>query len=150
METDQTLLALLQAIHSFFRELKVFQHGEHRLKPVELFVLQEIQEIGYGRGMELAKKMQIAPSTMSMLIDELVTQGLLARKQVPRDRRVIMLEITKQGSDRLQAEANQFLSELSSLRTYLSNDEITLLTNLLSRALQALEEKKEEKSYVET
>ena len=58
---------------------------------------------------DLARHMQVLPSTLTMLADGLETKGLVIRQRDPADRRAWLLELTDQGraartdlSDRLE------------------------------------------------
>lgn len=49
----------------------------------------------------LHKKMYIANSTLTIIVDKLVDEGLVKRYRNPDDRRVVLLELTKDGDELL-------------------------------------------------
>lgn len=55
---------------------------------------------------ELQNKMYLAPSSITALVDSLVTNGLLERGTHPEDRRVIKLYLTEEGKKVLEDVLN--------------------------------------------
>jgi len=50
---------------------------------------------------DLAARIGASPATLSGIVDRLVTQGLVERREDPADRRVRRLELTEEGLDQI-------------------------------------------------
>ena len=66
---------------------------------------------------DLARRLLVGRSNITMLLPQLETQGLLRREGDPRDKRVMRLYLTEEGEKKLmQAEATQGLSDPASVK----------------------------------
>lgn len=74
------------------------------LTALQLLVLKKLskhQDIGLG---ELAEDLQVGNSTMSGVVERLVTAGLIIRERSSEDRRLLTMRLTPQG-EKKQKEA---------------------------------------------
>ena len=60
---------------------------------------------------QLAGKLYLEVSTMTRVVDNLVAKGLVTRGSDPQDRRVIRVEITDEGVDRVVQVQGKLISE---------------------------------------
>jgi DNA-binding MarR family transcriptional regulator len=73
------------------------------LPMAQVEVLQLLQEIAPARVGDIAVRLRMSPSTVSGLISQLISTGLVVRGTDPADRRVSVVELTRAGSAQLVA-----------------------------------------------
>jgi MarR family transcriptional regulator, 2-MHQ and catechol-resistance regulon repressor len=96
MSDLKTLTTLFRAANSIERVIKedVFKYG---LNVSEFGVLEAIYHKGPMNVKDVLEKVLIANSSMSYVIDNLVTKGYLIRKQCIVDKRRFLLELSVKG-----------------------------------------------------
>ena len=72
--------------------------SENGLTMPQARVLFTIVEQGEQSAGELAERLGVGPSTITGITDRLVRQKLIERKEDPRDRRVVRLALTEEGT----------------------------------------------------
>jgi len=98
--TDESLIALrriLRATELYARDLA---HAVG-LTPAQLRVLQIVAETSNPTPKMLANQMGVSQATVTVLVDKLVTSGLVQRVPSEQDRRQINVLATTQGLNRL-------------------------------------------------
>ena len=65
----------------------------------QLKVLVTLNELGAVPGQELARRTGAALPTLTGIVDRLLTQGLVRRREDPGDRRVRLTELTPKGAE---------------------------------------------------
>ena len=89
---------------------------------------------------ELRKNVALSSGGMTARLDKLEEAGLIARKQDPNDRRMLVIELTPQGTQVIEsATATRFEEARKSLPP-LSNSELETLAELLRKWLGTIEE----------
>lgn len=76
---------------------------------------------------ELANREQVAPPTITKVVEKLELAGLVARSGDPSDRRVTRVNITAKGGKELELYRNRRTAWLSSRLSELSADELARL-----------------------
>src|SRR5689334_11107236 len=88
---------------------RVLRRAVRRAAPVDRLSLAQVEvlravEANPGIGTRAAaEQLQLVPNTVSTIIGELVTAGLLTRVRHQEDRRVARLNLTTQGEEHLAA-----------------------------------------------
>ncbi len=85
--------------------------GSGRLSFDRLRVLRALDEAP-TRGGELARRWGLTPSSITLLVDELASAGLVARRADPDDRRAVVLELTAAGRNELRATEEVVIAAL--------------------------------------
>jgi DNA-binding MarR family transcriptional regulator len=108
------------------------------LKGPEAFALMQLRDLGPISQQELAETLDLDPSKLVALLNELESDGLAERRRDPGDRRRHIVEISAAGRKRLAdaeramaAFENQFLAGLAP-------DERLQLQGLLGRVAQCV------------
>ena len=89
--------------------------GPHGLLPVEFSLLRSCLMLGECTATQLGELVPTDPSRISRIVTKMVDAGLLTRRRVPEDRRVVMLQLTAEGedlADRLDERAQAYYAEL--------------------------------------
>ncbi|KPQ05923.1 MAG: transcriptional regulator of ectoine biosynthesis EctR [Rhodobacteraceae bacterium HLUCCA12] len=89
------------------------------LTPVQLRVVQILAESGTSTGGAIAKRMHVAPATITAMIDKLQRSGHVARQPSHIDRRQTLIALTDKGREALKrapdALQQRFAAEFEAL-----------------------------------
>jgi DNA-binding MarR family transcriptional regulator len=88
---------------------------------------------------ELFRSMMVTSGTMTNRIDRLTEKGFLRRAPDPKDRRGILVELTDQGRELIDAALISHVANEARLLQPLSSEEQSTLAALLSKWLSSLE-----------
>jgi DNA-binding MarR family transcriptional regulator len=89
--------ALVDALRALARALRLQAAGDAGLPPAQTRVLQELGRGSAGSLGELASRLHTDPSSASVVVQRLVTLGLVARTPSTYDRRRTELSLTDAG-----------------------------------------------------
>jgi MarR family transcriptional regulator, organic hydroperoxide resistance regulator len=108
------------------------------LKPPHLDILVNLFRTPGISQQDLADKLLVGRSNLSMLLPQLEKRGLLIRRGDPQDRRILRLELTPQGTD-LTLQAIAIQSELidRTMKTA-STQECNLVGEVMTRIIHEL------------
>lgn len=110
-------------------------HGEYRLL-LRLSTRTKDHRMSAG---DLSRMLALSSGAMTNRLDRLESAGLIRRVPDPRDRRGVLVELTPQGKERIDAAViDQAAKEIDSL-SVLTAKERTTLNNLLRKVLASLE-----------
>lgn len=76
----------------------------------------------------IGKDLAISKPNMTPIIDKLVQEGLVTRYEDPKDRRRILVDVTKKGRSLLDLRKQGFINELSAKISTLSDEDIDILS----------------------
>jgi len=88
---------------------------------------------------ELGRKMLVSGGNMTVVIDNLVKQGLVKRFRIPNDRRKILVRLTKKGEELFHGifiKHADFITDLASVLTMQEQDELSRLLKKLGKSLE--------------
>lgn len=89
------------------------------LTPVQLRVVQIVAETGTSTGGAIARRMHVAPATITAMVDKLERAGHVARQPSQTDRRQTIIALTERGRDALRrapdALQQRFAAEFGAL-----------------------------------
>ena len=71
------------------------------LTPGQVYMLHFIRKESQCNVSLLAEKMEVAPSAISVMLDRLENQGLVSRTRNKADRRVVIIQLTEEGKNKL-------------------------------------------------
>ena len=108
------------------------------LKPPHLDILVNLFRTPGISQQDLADKLLVGRSNLSMLLPQLEKRGLLVRRGDPQDRRILRLELTPSGTD-LTLQAIAIQSELidRTMKTA-STQECNLVGEVMTRIIHEL------------
>lgn len=89
----------------------------------------------------LAQEMRLTPSAITRLVDPLVSQGLLRRRQSPHDRRGVLLSLTSVGSRTSDLIEQSMLDAANRLAANLTEEERQVFTTIVDKLYAAIDEK---------
>jgi len=132
--TDMFAQVMSRVMHEWLHASRRFAR-QHGLSIGQLMVLRQLQFCGPCSVSEIAQRMGVTNAAASQILDRLVDQGLVVRRENPADRRSKRVALTPQGQA-LLAEATHW--HRSWLRAWLARFE-PAEADLLRRALELLD-----------
>ena len=96
----------------------------------QFHVLRHIRH-GYQSVGDLAEKKQISRSAVSQAVEELVTKGLVTRRQESDDRRCVLLELTRHASAVLDANFQENRIWMKGKMVSLSLEELNSIQHVM-------------------
>ncbi len=106
----------------------LMRSGAHRLSRTEVGVLSTLSE-GPRRITELAQTEALAQPTVTQLVDKLEGRRLVARARSGEDARVVMVEATAAGLDRLEEVRAEIRASMREALADLPDAELTELAH---------------------
>jgi len=131
------------ALYHLFRE----EAKEHNITFVQLWVLRVLSRKSHLGLNELSQELLLSNSTMSGVVDRLVTAGLVKRERSEEDRRTIVVKLTEKGMD-IQKEAfgeNSILTKKLENILDIPKEDIHHLLKIHERILQKLHQEEGKK-----
>ncbi|OGN93841.1 MAG: hypothetical protein A2Z75_05415, partial [Chloroflexi bacterium RBG_13_50_10] len=92
---------------------------------------------------KLATALGVTPPNVTRIVDRLVQQGLVSRREHPEDRRMLLLQTTKRGRNLLARLRENKTTRLNQILAHLSTEELTTLTQGLTALAKAAEVERE-------
>jgi len=109
------------------------QHPEMPVTLPQLMLLHLARRSGPYRLTELAAKIEVKPSAVTVMVDRLEKRGLVRRVQDPGDRRAMLVEVTAEGEETLRKAEELRRRLLGRFMERLDPAEVRLLADLLGR-----------------
>ncbi len=147
---DECARQLLDTVPPIMRSIRaeMRNHRGHDLSVPQFRTLTFVNRNPETSLSELADHLGLTLPSVSKLVDGLVSQKLVTRRESTADRRRMTLSLTKSGTDILRAASQATQDELKDVLRELSSDELStivramnLLHPLFAKAM------KEEKQY---
>lgn len=88
---------------------------------------------------KLATALGVTPPDVTRIVDRLVKQGLVNRRENPKDRRMLLLQATEKGRTLLARLIENKTTHLSHILAHLSTEELTTLAQGLTALVKAAE-----------
>ncbi|MGH8428556.1 MAG: MarR family winged helix-turn-helix transcriptional regulator [Gammaproteobacteria bacterium] len=99
----------------FLYRLLRWEARHHGIRWSGLMVLKDLSLLGPLSQRELADIEQVRPATLSLLVKELLTEGLVSREADTNDRRAVKVSITSAGKDRLERDGARLAQTLEKI-----------------------------------
>jgi DNA-binding MarR family transcriptional regulator len=91
-------------------------------------------------GRALAHHLSVSLATLTGIVDRLVTQGLVTRREDADDRRVRLVELTERGRDLVESVRDSGLEQMRRLLRRLDDETLAAMELVLRRLRDAAEE----------
>jgi len=141
-DLDVTPMQVLSRVSRLARHLDIARRGafaSHGLEPWEFDVLSALRRAGPPFQLTpgaLLRATLVTSGTMTNRIDRLAASGLVRREPDPRDRRGVLVTLSEQGREAVDAALTDLLDREQALLTGLAGEQRETLAALL-RALLA-------------
>ncbi|MFC0212197.1 MarR family winged helix-turn-helix transcriptional regulator [Paenibacillus chartarius] len=130
---------LTPRFHSAFQELRrgveteMFKKMESTITAPQMYTLYYISTREQCRLSELAEKLEVKPSAVTVMIDRLEKAGFVTRVDDPADRRAILVKITDPGKEVMDRAIEVRNHIVGSYLSRLKPEEAELITTLLEK-----------------
>lgn len=105
--------------------------AQYDLNLTEFAVLELLHHKGEQPIQVIGKKVLIASSSITYVVDKLEKKGFVKRQACPEDRRVTFAHITKEGTAYMESIFPQHAKEITSIFDELTEQQLEQLTNIL-------------------
>lgn len=112
---------------------------EMSLTIAQLKSLFFISNEGVTNFTRLAQALRVTPSNVTGIVDRLVGQGLVSRRENPENRRMLMLQPTEKGKSLLASLRERKIGQLYKLLSHLSEEQLSTLAQGLKSLVKATE-----------
>lgn len=99
-QTERFETALWTIVRRLGPELT--SHTDLKLTGQQFIMLHFISKNGPCKVTDIAEKMEVKPSAITVMIDRLIAQDVVRRRHDDKDRRVVLIDTTDHGHDVLQ------------------------------------------------
>lgn len=149
---DETVNELLTALHMIKRG-----HGgtvpKVPIRKSEMFALMTIGKLILKYPDEiklstLSKTLNLAPPTVTPMINSLEESGFIIRVGSKQDRRVVFIQLTEMGQTFLTEKEKHFKSNIQALVEYLGQEDTKELIRLVRKTANFLEQFKENEEEI--
>ncbi|BDH62017.1 HTH-type transcriptional regulator MhqR [Lysinibacillus sp. PLM2] len=123
---------LLRASQSV-QEASKKDHSKHGLNPTEFAVLELLYHKGDQPIQVIGKKILIASSSITYVVDKLEEKGFVVRKACPSDRRVTYAAITDEGKKIMDQIFPGHIEIIEEIFNAITEDEVDILIDLLKK-----------------
>ena len=93
-----------------------------------LFELREVEQATMG---EVASSLNMSPSMVSRLVDQLVEKSMVVRKRVPEDRRVVVVSLSIKGREYADRLYKFYEEEMKAILSTLKQEELVNFISFL-------------------
>ncbi len=119
---------------------KEYQLKSSALNYTQLHVLEEIYKNKEIKTLEISKLMDISPSTLIGVLDELEKKGLITRERQKNDKRVVVVSATEAGSSKVEQHFTEDKSFLKNLTASLSQEEKQQFFQLMKKITDSIDQ----------
>lgn len=137
--TDQKQNDLSQMIIEFYDKISSWEHEvvkKSGLSPAQMHAIEIVGHHQKLRMKELAEKMGITTGTLTVMVDRLEKNGLVARQPHPTDRRSYVIVLTDLGRDHFKEHYKMHYHLTEEITSSFNDTEIDNLKNYLERLVQ--------------
>lgn len=124
--TEIQLDRIIKALSIFLDKIgpEMTNYKDLNLTPPQYHMLKFLLIKGSCMVKELAEKMEVKPSAITVMIDRLVQNNYVIRHHDSQDRRVILINLTDEGKKVIQTVKQRHKAILHQYLTHLSDQEI--------------------------
>ncbi|WP_158289497.1 MarR family winged helix-turn-helix transcriptional regulator [Paenibacillus flagellatus] len=130
------------ALYTFKRSLEsdLLHKLKTQITAPQMFMLHFVSRHGACRLTQLADKMEVKPSAVTVMIDRLEKSGYVTRTHDTADRRSVLVQVTPEGIDILEKAMLERKDALARFLARLEPDEVRTVTELMEKLAGAGEE----------
>ena len=128
---------------SIFEFKKSFQLKSSGLNYLQLHVLEKVYKEEGLRTLDISRAMEISPSTLIGVLDELESKGLIMRDRQKDDKRVVVVTATEEGKHKVLQHIKEDEVFLRNLTSCLNEEESAQLSELLLKITSSTTELEE-------
>ncbi|WP_028775431.1 MarR family transcriptional regulator [Shimazuella kribbensis] len=124
---------LSSLISDYIGKLVVGYAKMNDLSASQLYILKLLGTEGDKNCSEIAKKLDISLSAVTNLVNKLAKKRYVDRTIPAHNRRMVMLQITEKGMEKLNESDSKFMEVTNQLITDLSDEELDMLIRVYEK-----------------
>jgi DNA-binding MarR family transcriptional regulator len=136
----EDILARFQQVSHTHSQIKKFG-----LTTSEMFILRYLDACDRAKASDVAKVVGLSPGAVTQVCDELVKAGFVKRTRSDHDRRVVYIDITEKGRDKLEEIRQARIQKWRRVMEQLGPEDATTLLRIMGRILDLVDETLKEK-----
>jgi DNA-binding MarR family transcriptional regulator len=113
--------------------------SRHHLSPPQFEIMTAIYFEGEISQNEMPKRLHLAKSTISSLLDRLEKQGMISKKKIPSDKRIAVIRLTFKGANVIEQVIEKRREILKALTSQLSEKQRKEFNEIIARFAYLLE-----------
>ncbi|WP_201714804.1 MarR family winged helix-turn-helix transcriptional regulator [Rossellomorea arthrocnemi] len=117
---------------------------EMNLTAPQFFILYILSTSKGTKSTELAEKLEVKPSAITVMIDRLLKNDFVSRQRDEKDRRIVKLELTSLGQDVFEKAKAKRREIFSRYLAYLDEEDVNQLVMIYEKLAAAVENNTEE------
>ncbi|MCA1059884.1 MarR family transcriptional regulator [Rossellomorea aquimaris] len=110
----------------------------------QFFILYLLSTSEDMKSTELAEKLDVKPSAITVMIDRLLKNDLVARERDEKDRRIVKLQLTSLGREIFEKAKGKRREIFSRYLAYLGEEDVDQLVTIYEKLAAAVENNTEE------
>jgi DNA-binding MarR family transcriptional regulator len=110
---------------------------ENQITKPQFFLLYYINQLGSCKLTQLAEKMDVKPSAISVMIDRMEKAGFVTRTYFVVDRRSVLIQVTPLGKQIIAEEIGLRNKIIEGYLSNLNKEEAIILTELLEKMMSS-------------
>ncbi len=137
-------LRILQSLRKIIRSVDLHSRKlsmQHDITAPQLISLLAVAETGPLTIAAISKEVHLSPSTLVGIVDRLEAKGLVERKRSEKDRRQVLISMTKQGEEFVRQAPSPLQETLAEALVELSPLEQSTISLSLERVVELMEAK---------
>lgn len=141
-QVDEIAREAAAAIMMLIRHVDSFRHRiaqDAQVGITELRALSRIATAGTMSPKQLAESLDLTTGTVTALLDRMERADLVTRAAHPTDRRMLQLQITPVGAERLEMALSSFDANIHAAAKSMPAESVAAATEFLRRAADEIE-----------
>ncbi|MFV9831300.1 MarR family transcriptional regulator MdtR [Bacillus stercoris] len=146
---DQLMSDIQLSLQALFQKIQpeMLESMEKQgVTPAQLFVLASLKKHGSLKISEIAERMEVKPSAVTLMADRLEQKNLIARTHNTKDRRVIDLSLTDEGDRKFEEILAGRKAIMARYLSFLTEDEMLQAAHITAKLAQAAAETDEKQN----
>ncbi|WP_430742370.1 MarR family winged helix-turn-helix transcriptional regulator [Bacillus atrophaeus] len=143
MNADQVMSDIQLSLQILFQKIQpemVESMEKQGVTPAQLFVLASLKKHGSCKISEIAERMEVKPSAVTLMVDRLEQKNLVVRKHDTEDRRVINISLTAEGDKKFEDILTGRKAILARYLSFLTEEELLQAAQITQKLAQAAAE----------
>ncbi|WFE13522.1 MarR family transcriptional regulator [Bacillus atrophaeus] len=143
MNADQVMSDIQLSLQTLFQKIQpemVESMEKQGVTPAQLFVLASLKKHGSCKISEIAERMEVKPSAVTLMVDRLEQKNLVVRKHDTEDRRVINISLTAEGDKKFEDILTGRKAILARYLSFLTAEELLQAAQITQKLAQAAAE----------
>ena len=141
--------AMTEILHNFHAIKRAHSYGsrisnqQFGMTFTQIPVLMMLLHEGRKTMTEIAQLLGVSRGAATQLLDKPISQGFLRRYNDAKDRRVIYIELTNEGRERLRCFHHGGIAQMRNLFEILNDEELDYVVSITARLAERAKETKE-------